>query len=84
MDIIQEGLRYNLSKIEEAVRKSDLEAMLLRGNHKSEKSDLNVAALETVTDKEMKQGWVLTLTIYSIDHIKDVGVIPLGVAEIPR
>ena len=34
IDIIQKGLRYNLSPIEESKRKSDLEAMLLRGNQK--------------------------------------------------
>ena len=34
VDIIQKGLRYHLSQIEEATRKSDLEAMILRGNNK--------------------------------------------------
>ena len=32
--IIQKGSRYHLSQIEEATRKSDLEAMILRGNNK--------------------------------------------------
>ena len=37
-NMIQKGSRYSLSPIEVTTRKSDLEAMLLRGKHKSEKS----------------------------------------------
>ena len=55
--------------------------MLLRGNHKSARSALNAAALKKVIDKEVKHGWVLPLTIDSLRHIKNAGVVPLGVAE---
>ena len=34
VNIIQKGSRYGLSPIEEATIKSDLEAILLRANHK--------------------------------------------------
>ena len=52
--------------------------MILRGNHKSEKSNLNAEVLEKVIYKEVEHGWEFTLIIDSIYHIKDVGVIPLG------
>ena len=43
--IIQKGLPYHLSPIEEATIKSDLENMLLRRKHKSAKAYLNATAL---------------------------------------
>ena len=59
----------------------DLEAILLRGNHKSASSALNAAALEKSIDKEVEHGWTFPLTIDSIHRIKNAGVVPLGVAE---
>ena len=35
ISIIKQGSRYHLDPIEEETRKSDLSAMILRGNHKS-------------------------------------------------
>ena len=55
--------------------------MLLRGNHKSEKSTLNAAALEKSIYKEVEHGWALPLTMESICHIKNMHVVPLGVTE---
>ena len=46
VDIIQKGSRYHISPIKEATSKSYMEAMLLRSNHKSEKSGLNAEVLE--------------------------------------
>ena len=54
--------------------------MLLRGNHKSERSALNAAALEKEIDKEVEHVWTLILTIESIHYIKNAGVVPLGVS----
>ena len=48
VDIIPKESWYHLSPIEDATSKSDLEAMLLRGNHKSARSALNAAALENI------------------------------------
>ena len=79
--MIQKGSHNHLSQIEEATSKSDLEAMLLRGNYKSAKSDLNASVLEKAIEKEIKHEWSLTFTIDSIRHIKTVGVVPPGVAE---
>ena len=45
INIIQHGSCYHLDPIEEETRKSDLDAMILRGNHKSPQSVLNEAAL---------------------------------------
>ena len=42
MNIIQKGPQYHLSPIYEATRKSDLSAMILRANHKSAKTNINV------------------------------------------
>ena len=53
IDIIQKRSRYHQSPIEEARRKSDPEAKPLRGNHKSERSDLNTSALEKSIHKEV-------------------------------
>ena len=38
INIIQQGSRYHLDPIEEETRNSDLDAMVLRGNHKSSHS----------------------------------------------
>ena len=77
LDIIQIGSQYHLSPIYEATRKFDLEAMLIRGNHRSSKSTLNAASLEKSMDKEVKHGWELPLTIYLVFHVKDAGFFPL-------
>ena len=56
--------------IEEETIKSDLSAMILRGNHKSSQSVLNAAALNKAISKEIDHGWALTLTIESLQSIK--------------
>ena len=73
--------QYHLSPIEEATRKPDLYVMILKTNHKSSKLKLNSAALEKATGKEVQHGWVISLTIDLVCHIKNAGVVPLGVAE---
>ena len=55
--------------------------MILRGNHKSPQSVLNASALNKYISKEIDHGWALTLTIESLQSIKNVGVEPLGVTE---
>ena len=81
VNIIQQGSRYHLNPIEEEARKSDLDAMILRGNHKSSHSVLNSAALDKVINKYIYHGWALPLTIESLQNIINVGVVTLGVAE---
>ena len=56
INIIQQGSCYHLDPIEEETRKSDLDAMILRGNHKSSQSILNSAALDKFIRKEIYHG----------------------------
>ena len=51
INIIKNGSRYHLDPIEEETRKSDLDAMILSGNHKSSHSVINAAALNKATRK---------------------------------
>ena len=81
INIIKHGSCYHLDPIKEETRKSDLSSMILRGNHKSPQSVLNAAALNKVISKEIDHGWALTLTIESLQRIKILGVVPLGIAE---
>ena len=55
--------------------------MILRGSHKSSHSVLKSAALDKSIRKEIDHGWALTLTIESLQNIKNAGVVTLGVAE---
>ena len=80
-NIIQHGYRYHLDPIEETARKSDLDAMIIRGNHKSSQSVPNAAALKKSIIKDIDHGWALPLTIESLQSVKNAGVVPLGVAE---
>ena len=63
INIIQKGSRYHLDTIKEETRKSYLDPMILRGNHRSSHSVLNSAALDKSTSKEIDHGWALLLTI---------------------
>ena len=55
--------------------------MILHGNHKSAKKNLNVAALEKEIGKEVEHGWALPLTIALVRHINNAVVLTLGAAE---
>ena len=63
INIIQQGSRYHLDPIEEETQKSDLDAIILRGNHKSSHSLLNSSTLDKAISKEIDHGWALPLTI---------------------
>ena len=81
INIIQQGCRYHLDPIEEGKRKSYLDAMIIRGNHKSSHSEMNSYALDKAISKYIDHRWALPLTIESLQNIKNTGVVPLGVAE---
>ena len=55
--------------------------MIIRGNSKSAKTNLNASALEKVMRKEVDHGWYLILTIDLVRHINNMVVYPLGVVE---
>ena len=75
--LIKHGSCYHIDPIEEETRKSDLDEIILRGNHKSSQSVLNSAALNKAISKEIDHGWVLPITIESLQSIKNAGVVPL-------
>ena len=80
-DIVAKGCDYQLlDNLDESTRKEDLNAMLQRGNHKSAKSTENAPALSKAFAKEVSRGWLLPITIESTTKIKNLSVIPLGVA----
>ena len=70
ISIIKHGYRYHLDPIEEETRKSDLSAMIQRGNHKSSQSVLNSAALNKTISKEINHGWAIPLTMEYLQSIK--------------
>ena len=62
-NIIQQGSCCHLDPIKEETRNSDLDAMIIRGNHKSSHSVLNSDALYKAISKEIEHGRALPLTI---------------------
>ena len=56
--------------------------MIKGGNHKSAESPMdNAAALKLNYAKEVKNGWMLPITIESLQKLKGAAVIPVGVAS---
>jgi len=78
--IISEGCNYQLQPdTDERTRMSDLKAMIKRGNHKS--ATTNIAVLEKAFTKEIHRGWLLPITVESLTKVKNLSIIPLGIAE---
>ena len=67
--------------MEQENRKSGLSAIILRGNHKSSKTNLNSKALGKSMGKKVDHGWYLPFGVYLVLHINNLGVVPLGVVE---
>ena len=63
INIIKHGSRYHLDPIKEETRKSDLDAMILKGYHKSYQPVLNTAALNKDTSKDIDHGWAFPITM---------------------
>jgi len=79
-DTISKGCDYKLGPDpDEKTRTSDLKAMLKRGNHKSAKS--NMDTLNKAFTKEVEKGWLLPVTIESLQKIRSLSIIPLGIAD---
>ena len=79
--ILEEGTSYKYSKndLPEDTRKLDLEAALIRGNHKSAKTKESV--LEKAFIKEVHLGYQLPLKPHHIRIIPNVRMSPMGVAD---
>ena len=80
--IIQNGCDYKLSpSINEKTRINDLKSMIDRGNHKSTMKPGCKEILQKTFTKEVEKGWLVPITIESTIKIKDLSVIPLGIAH---
>ena len=76
INIIQKGLCYNLDTIYEETIKSYLDAMVLRGYHKSSHSEMNSSAVEISISNEVDRRWSLPLIIGSLKTSKYSGLAP--------
>ena len=56
--IILKGSHYDLYAVEEETRKSDIDTMILRGNHKPSHSELNSDVLDKAISKEINHGYI--------------------------
>ena len=80
--IITDGCDYSLSTtVDEDTRRKDLNAMIARGNHKSTKKPDCERILHKKFSEEVSRGWIVPVTIESLSKIKDISVIPLGIAH---
>ena len=80
--IIQFGCDYKLSSpVDETTRKKDLRAMIARGNHKSASKSGADKILHKTSTKEVEKGWIVPVTLESITKIKNLHIIPLGIAH---
>ena len=80
--IICNGCNYKLEDtVDETTRKADLKAMIKRGNHKSALEEKNYKVLEKAFTKEVELGWSIPVSLKSILKIKNLFVIPLGIAN---
>ena len=79
--IVSEGVSYPMEDIAIDEQKSDLLKMIDRGNHKSATQKENNPTLVKNYDNEVKHGWMLPVTIESLNRIKGAAVIPIGVAQ---
>jgi len=80
--IITKGCDYKLETIvDEETRKSDLLHMIDRGNHKSASKQGCAKILQKTFTKEVEKGWIVPITLESTQKIKDLFVIPLGIAH---
>jgi hypothetical protein len=77
--IIENGVEYPLSPIDNDTRLSDIDTMIMRGNHQSTTTPENKLALTKAIDKEVNHQWAIPLVPSCIKKIPDSSVTPLGV-----
>ena len=76
---LEEGACFPIKEIDEETRLQDLNAMKIRGNHKS--AVKNEDYLSSAFEKEIKKGWILLLPDKDIETIPDLELAPMGVAD---
>ena len=79
--IVYEGcdIPTNPITMEENTRKTDLSAMIKRGNHKSTTNNENSEALHKGYLKEIEHGWLIPISVDAVHKIKNAMVLPLGI-----
>ena len=60
------------------IRLEDLEASIARGNHKSCAKPQLEKSLDENIAKELRRGYLIPLPVKYLKHLKNVGVIPMG------
>ena len=78
INIIQQGSHHHLDPIEEETQKSDLDAMILRGDHSSSHSEMKSAELDNAIIRDIDHILALPFTIESLQNIKTQGLCPWG------
>ena len=77
--LLDNGSDFPLTDLEEDLRRQDLEAAYIRGNHKSAQN--NEVILSSAISKEISKGWMIILPDSSYDSIPDLVLNPMGIAE---
>ena len=78
-NLLKKGSNWKLESIPEHLRKKDLQAALIRGNHKSAGNNLKFIA--DAFKKEISKGWELMIPARRAMNIPNLVISPLGVAE---
>ena len=80
-EIVTKGVNYPLETITEKDRKTDLDHMIQRGNHKSAQTpSANASTLISNYQKEVENGWMLPIPAKCLRKLKGAAVIPVGVS----
>ena len=66
---------------DEETRLRDLDASIARGNHKSCIKPHLEKSLDEYIAKELRRGYLIPLPIKYLKHLKNAGVIPMGMSE---
>ena len=79
--IIASGVDYPLNNTTNDASNKDLRGMIERGNHRSALLKDNKPTLVKNYAKEVEHGWMLPVTIESLEKLRGAAVIPIGVAQ---
>ena len=74
-----EGATFPVIKLDDETRLQDIEAMKIRGNHKS--AQIHEKYLADAFKKEVEKGWILILPDEEASNIPGLEIAPMGVAD---
>ena len=78
-DRLRNGAEFPLETISDELRTMDLDAALIRGNHKS--ADKNLPFLAAALQSEVEKGWALIINAEDAKQYPNLELAPLGVAD---